>query len=307
MVKLYRPPPSEQIYESYLPGKYIGFTVERYFADRFSYLSREEWCEYIRDGRITVNGEQVDPATPLKQHDFIVTRMGMREEPPSDRTLDLVYEDDTIRAFNKGAPLAMHPCGRYFKNSLTEILKEAYPGETPRPIQRLDALTTGLAVFAKSKEVATHLMKEFEANRIDKEYLALVEGIPPENNFVVDAPVGKVKGSARGVGRETLNPKEAITYFELLSLQGDRALLKAVPKTGRTNQIRVHLASIGLPVVNDPVYGEPHKDGVHQYGLHAYRLRFDGIDGEIDLTAPWPEHFQPYWDALCRESKIAQR
>ena len=223
--------------------------------------------------------------------------MGVREEPFADRTLDVIYEDDTVRVFNKGAPLAVHPSGRYFKNSLTEILKEAYPDETPRPVQRLDALTTGLVVFAKSKEVAAHLMRELEQNRVDKEYLVLVEGLPSQKFFMVDAPVGKVDGAARAVGYQTRNPKEAVTHFEELSSLDGRTLLKAFPRSGRTNQIRVHLASVGLPVVNDPVYGR-RTDDAHRYGLHAHRLRFNGIDGEIDLQAPWPEHFQPYWDAI---------
>ena len=296
MVKLYRPPPAEQVYESYLPGKYIGYTVANYFTDRFSYMNRDEWVECILDGRITVNGERVTPGTVLNEHDYIVTRMGVREEPLADRTLDVVYEDDAIRVFNKGAPLAVHPCGRYFKNSMTEILKEAYPEETPRPVQRLDALTTGLVVFAKSRAAATHLMREFEQNRVDKEYLALVEGIPSQNKFMVNAPVGKVDGAARAVGYQTRNPKEAVTHFEVLAVLNGRTLLKALPRSGRTNQIRVHLARVGLPVVNDPVYGEP-TDETHRYGLHAHRLRFNGVRGEIDLRAPWPEHFQPYWDA----------
>lgn len=299
MVKLFRPPPAEQIYESYLPGKYFGYTVVNYFTDRFPYLSQEEWQERILDGRITVNGKRVNPGALLKQHDYIVTRMGIREEPPADRTLDVVYEDDAIRVFNKGAPLAVHPSGRYFKNSMTEILKEAYPDETPRPVQRLDALTTGLVVFAKSKAVATHLMREFEQNRVDKEYLALVEGIPSQKIFVVDAPVGRVIGSARAVGYQTQNPKEAVTRFEELSSLNGRTLLKAFPRSGRTNQIRVHLASVGLPVVNDPVYGR-RTDDAHRYGLHAHRLHFNGVDGEIDLQAPWPEHFQIYWDAAFK-------
>lgn len=302
MVKLYRPPPAEQIYESHLPGKYIGYTAADYFTDRFSYMSRDEWVERILDGRITVNGERVTPGTVLREHDYIVTRMGVREEPLADRTLDVVYEDDAIRVFNKGAPLAVHPCGRYFKNSMTEILKEAYPDETPRPVQRLDALTTGLVVFAKLKTVATHLMREFEQNRVDKEYLALVEGIPSQNKFVINAPVGKVDGAARAVGYQTRNPKEAVTHFEALAVLNGRTLLKALPRSGRTNQIRVHLASAGLPVVNDPVYGE-HTDETHRYGLHAHRLRFNGVEGEIDLQAPWPEHFQPYWDA-AKNAKI---
>lgn len=297
MVKLYHPPPAEQVYESYLPGKYFGYTVVGYFTDRFPYLSQEEWTDRILDGRITVNGERVDPDSLLKQHDYIVTRMGVREEPPADRTLDVVYEDGAIRVFNKGAPLAVHPSGRYFKNSLTEILKEAYPNETPRPVQRLDALTTGLIVFAKTKEAAAHLMGEFEQNRVDKEYLALVEGVPSQKSFVVDAPIGKAKGAARAVGYQTRNPKEAVTRFEELNSLNGRTLLKAFPRSGRTNQIRVHLASVGLPVVNDPVYGQ-RTDDTHCYGLHAHRLRFNGLDGEINLQAPWPEHFRPYWDAI---------
>ena len=232
MVKLFRLPPTEQIYESYLPGQYFGYTAVDYFADRFPYLSREEWTERILDGRITVNGERVSPNILLKQHDYIVTHMGVREEPPADRTLDVVYEDDAIRVFNKGAPLAVHPSGRYFKNSMTEILKEVYPDETPRPVQRLDALTTGLIVFAKSKEAATHLMREFEQNRVDKEYLALVEGISSKKSFVVDAPVGKAKGAARAVGYQTENPKEAVTRFEELSSLNGRTLLKAFPRSG---------------------------------------------------------------------------
>ena len=297
MVKLYRPPPAEQVYESYLPGKYFGYTAVDYFTDRFPYLSREEWTDRIHDGRITVNGEQVNPNLLLKEHDYIVTRMGVREEPPADRTLDVVYEDDAIRVFNKGAPLAVHPSGRYFKNSMTEILKEVYPDEIPRPVQRLDALTTGLIVFAKSKEVATHLMREFEQNRVDKEYLALVDGISSQKSFVIDAPVGKIKGAARAVGYQTRNPKEAVTRFEELSSLNGRTLLKAFPRSGRTNQIRVHLASVDLPVFNDPVYGQ-RMDESHCYGLHAHRLRFNGVDGEINLQAPWPEHFQPYLDAV---------
>ncbi len=297
MVKLYRPPPAERIFESHLPGKYIGYTAVDYFADRFSYLSREEWRDRIEDGRITVNGERVEPGTLLREHDFIVTRMGIREEPVADRTLDVVYEDDAIRVFNKGAPLPVHPSGRYFKNSLTELLKEAYPDETPRPVQRLDALTTGLIVFAKSRQAASHLMHEFQGRRVDKEYLALVEGVPSRKSFVVDAPIGKVPDAARAVGSQTRNPKPAVTHFECLSTLNGRTLLRAVPRSGRTNQIRVHLAHRGLPVVNDPVYGRKTEDG-HRYGLHAYRLRFNSIDGDVDLTAPWPAHFQPYWDAM---------
>ena len=296
MTELTYLPPTDQVYKSYLPGRYIGYRVDRYFADRFTYHSVEEWSARIRAGDITVNGNTVEPDTILVEQDFIVTRLEPREEPPANRKLDIIFEDEQLRIFNKAAPIPVHPCGRYFRNSMTELLKETYPQEIPRPVQRLDAETTGALIFAKTREAAAFLMEEFSCNRVVKEYLALVEGKPSEEKFTVDAPVGKIKGSKRGVGDELINPKSATTNFEWLSTIGNRSLLIVHPISGRTNQIRVHLASVGLPIINDKVYGEP-SEPLEQYGLHAFKLKFKFNDTEMDIVAPWPEHFQSFFDA----------
>jgi 23S rRNA pseudouridine1911/1915/1917 synthase len=295
MTELTYLPPAEQVYKSYLPGRYIGYRVDRYFADRFTYHSVEEWAARIEAVDITINGNQVTPDTILAEQDFIVTRLEPRAEPPANRNLDIIFEDENLRVFNKAAPIPVHPCGRYFKNSMTEVLKETYPEEIPRPVQRLDAETTGALVFAKTRGAAAFLMEEFSCNRVVKEYLALVEGKPSKKEFTVDAPVGKTKGSKRGVGDELINPKSATTNFELLSTIGDRSLLRVTPLSGRTNQIRVHLASVGLPIINDKVYGEP-CEPLDQYGLHAYRLKFTFNDTEMNIKAVWPEHFQNFMD-----------
>jgi 23S rRNA pseudouridine1911/1915/1917 synthase len=299
-------PPTEQTYSCHVPARYYGFPLSGYFAERFDYLSEDDWTLRIRAGMITVNGAGIAPDYVLQPHDRIVTRMGLFAEPPANRALRVIYENEHVRVFNKSAPIPVHPCGRYYKNSMTELFKEVYPGETLRPVQRLDCTTTGVIVFAKTRPAAAFLTKEFMQNRIDKEYLALVDGAPRERTLVIDAPIGKVKNGPRAIAGRVLNPKSAVTEAHWLSTVGGRSLLRVVPRSGRTNQIRVHLAGIGLPVHNDRVYGAERKvghgpidyaDGPLEFGLHAYRLAFRLPGHALDLTAPWPEHFQPFIDA----------
>ena len=297
MVQLHYLPPSEQVYHSFVPSKFDGFPIEKYFAARFNYLQEEQWAERIRAGWITLNGNKVQPGARIRERDRLVTRMGVRSEPPANRTLDVVYEDSWIRVFNKAAPIPVHPCGRYFKNSMTELLKEVYPEEVPRPVQRLDAGTTGLLVFARTRAAAAFLMVEFQENRVAKEYLALVEGTPKQDRFTVDAPIGKIKGSKRGMGEGLVRPKPARTEIECLAAVNGRSLLKVIPHSGRTNQIRVHLTSAGFPIVDDPVYGNG-KGSSGMFGLHARRLRFRCFDTLFDLTAACPGHFNPFLDVV---------
>lgn len=294
MTKLFRPPPTEQIYRSHLPGRYSGFQIEKYFADRFPYLSEERWQEMLREGKITVNGVEAKPGLKVYLHDFIVTRMAARQEPAANRTLNVIFENPHLRVFNKGAPLPVHPSGRYFQNSLTEILKGEYPGEIPRPVQRLDAMTTGVTVFARTRKAARYLMRALQCKKIEKEYWAMVEGVPTRKDFIVDLPIGKVYGSARGCGPDAMNKKPAQTRVEWMASREGKSLLKVIPLTGRTNQIRVHLAACGLPIVNDGVYGSKPKSEVGNLGLHAYRMRFDCLGKHYQFKAPLPEHFQEY-------------
>jgi len=297
-----RSSPAEQVYESSVPGRYIGFPLVKYFAARFTYLPESGWERMIREGKITVNGRRTSPDYLLGDRDRTQTRMPARMEPPANRTLDVVYQDRRLRIFNKSAPIPIHPSGRYFKNSMTELLKEVYPEEIPRPVQRLDATTTGLIIFARTREAAAALMHEFQQNRVEKEYLALVDGEPREKRFVIDRPIGKIQGSLRGSGEKAQNPKSAVTEFEWLASMAGRSLLRVTPRSGRTNQIRVHLSERGLPVINDAVYGRASgEDGV--FGLHASRLRFAIPALMLDVTCPCPAHFAPFIEVARREGR----
>ena len=129
--------------------------------------------------------------------------------------------------------------------------------------------------------------------RIEKEYLALVEGIPQSKQFTIDKPIGKLKGSKRAVGKEIIGSQRARTGVEWLRSIGGRSLLRVIPRSGRTNQIRVHLTSVGLPIYNDSVYGRG-KVCDREFGLHHRRMQFQCLDTKIELIAACPAHFQPY-------------
>ena len=293
MNRLHTLPPTEQIYRSHVPLQYDSFPIEKYFAARFSYQDEEEWSRQIRAGKIIVNGKVALIGQKLRASDLTITNGGFRVEPAADRTLNVIYEDKDIRAFNKSAPIPVHPCGRYFKNSMTEVLKGVYPDEVPRPIQRLDVMTTGVIVFARTQKAAAFLMQEFKQNRVEKEYFALVEGVPRSKKFTIDKPIGKHAASKRVVGKDIPGSQPARTDIEWLTSINNISLLRVTPRSGRTNQIRVHLASEGLPIYNDSVYGHG-KVSDQEFNLHHRRMQFQCFDTKFKLSAVYPPHFQPY-------------
>ena len=293
MNRLHTLPPTEQIYRSHVPLQYDSFPIEKYFAARFSYQDEEEWSRQIRAGKIIVNGKVALIGQKLRASDLTITNGGFRVEPAADRTLNVIYEDKDIRAFNKSAPIPVHPCGRYFKNSMTEVLKGVYPDEVPRPIQRLDVMTTGVIVFARTQKAAAFLMQEFKQNRVEKEYFALVEGVHRSKKFTIDKPIGKLAASKRVVGKDIPGSQPARTDIEWLTSINNISLLRVTPRSGRTNQIRVHLASEGLPIYNDSVYGHG-KVSDQEFNLHHRRMQFQCFDTKFKLSAVYPPHFQPY-------------
>ncbi len=295
MARQHTLPPTEQVYTSHVPARYIGYSIEKYFVSRFSYQSEAQWADEIRAGKITLNGVTATLGVTLGEHDEIVTRAGFRVEPWADRRLEVIFENRHLRIFNKSAPIPVHPSGRYFQNSMTELLKQVYPDEVPRPIQRLDLGTTGVIVFARTRFAAAFLMHQFKNKNIYKEYLALVEGTPEQKIFSINTPIGKIKGSRRGVGPDLIGAKPAVTEVKWLSSRNGRSLLKVIPRSGRTNQIRVHLASFGLPITNDRVYGREENPDL-PIGLHAHRIQFNCFDDQLDVTARTPAHFHAFQD-----------
>ena len=204
-------------------------------------------------------------------------------EPNINPNIRLLYEDQAIVVIDKSAPLPVHPSGRFNHNTLEGILKVAYHPELLRPAHRLDANTTGLVVLARKHAYSKILQAQFTNRTVKKTYLALVEGTL--NWDAIDCNLAINKESLHGGGREVdaESGQPCFTRFRVLERRHDgTSLIEATPETGRTHQIRLHLATMGYPIVNDPLYlagggkrEQPDEDRQSTaIGLHAWRLEF---------------------------------
>jgi RluA family pseudouridine synthase len=204
-------------------------------------------------------------------------------EPDVNVDIQILHEDDAIIVVNKPAPLPIHPSGRFNRNTLQAILCAAYAPQKPRPAHRLDANTTGVVVFTRTQHFAKMLQPQFERGEVEKQYLARVIGHPPEDHFICEAPIAADSSEVGGRIIDQTNGLSARTEFRVFDRSGDgTSLLEVTPRTGRTNQIRVHLWHLGWPILGDPLYLPGDQLGTTQTKavgdppmcLHAQQLTF---------------------------------
>lgn len=243
-----------------------GLTVLAFLTDLFPHFSASSWVEQLNEGNILGPDRQAVAADHrVRPGERYFTLERSQIEPEVNPAVRLIFEDDALIIIDKPAPLPMHPCGRFQRNTLQWILGQAYFPQKPRPAHRLDANTSGIAVFTRTAAYARVLQPQFERGEVEKEYLARVVGHPPEDHWVCDAPISETMGLK---GARTVDPdqgSEAITHFETLTRFFDgTSLLRVVPKTGRTNQIRVHLWHLGWPILGDPMYLSARRMGTVQ-------------------------------------------
>jgi 23S rRNA pseudouridine1911/1915/1917 synthase len=214
-----------------------------------------------------------------------------REELP----LAVVYEDEHLLVVDKPVGLSVHPGAGRTSGTLANILvgHGASGGEAPeRPgiVHRLDRDTSGLLVVARNEVCFLGLRRLVRRREIEREYLALVHGRPRSRRGTIEAPIGRDRHKPTRRSLDSAKPRDAVTHFELRELLPRHALLSVRLETGRTHQIRVHLAAINLPVAGDRVYGVAHDLGLERQFLHACRLAFKHpVTGEqIDVSSPLP-------------------
>jgi 23S rRNA pseudouridine1911/1915/1917 synthase len=216
--------------------------------------------------------------------------------------LEIVFEDEHLLVVDKGPGLVVHPARGHREDTLSQLLAPLAAGGEPERagiVHRLDRDTSGLLVVSRSQEAHRRLQAALASRRIEREYLALVEGRPPARTGTIEAPIGRDPRVRTRMAVGGAGAREARTHFALERALPGTSLLRLRLETGRTHQIRVHLQAIGHPVAGDPEYGTPGLLGLERQFLHATRLAFDHpITGErVEVSSPLPEDLE---QALAR-------
>jgi len=284
-----------------IPAQFDGQTLDDFLRGAFSHLPRDHWNASFAEGRVvTPSDQRVDKCQPVRSGEHYEFIEPATTEPAVNGDIRILHEDEAIFVVNKPAPLPMHAGGRFSRNTLQFLLDSVYAPQHPRPVHRLDANTTGVVLFARTRHFARLLAPQFADGTVRKLYLAQVQGHPAENEFICDDPISTEPGE---FGSRRVDPnagQPALTRFRVRERFVDgTSLLEAEPVTGRTNQIRIHLWQCGTPIVGDPTYlqnrvlGLQMTSGVDEprMRLHAHSICFlhplTSQRCEFTAAAPW--------------------
>lgn len=256
------------------PGE-SGSKLIDFFHERFPFVSKEEWIRRIDNKWIHQDG------VPLKADQIIETNQLIHHysprvvEPAVAGDVKVVQETEDWIVVDKPAPLPMHQGGRYYKNTLIYILKEmGY--EDIKMVHRLDSVTSGLVLLAKNKATAITFRKMFEEGKVEKWYYAVIEG-ELKSEVTVDVPIRRKRGFVFECGEQLEGSKPAKTILFPEEYCDGKTIVKCIPVTGRTHQIRLHLQYIGYPIVDDPIYGPGGDQSGKQLQNSAISLRSSGM------------------------------
>ena len=278
-------------------GRAVRAAVPRLFS-----LGTHEFRRLKQQGGILVNGEIVHADRILQAGDRIEVRLKSEGNagaenalPPETRGCRIVYLDGDLIAVSKAAPLPTLPGARRGGDSLREIVRDMLGAEEAsfgyHPVNRLDKGTSGLLIVARHAHAQRLLSAGLHTDNFVREYLAVTEGVPREAEGVIDAPIARAGAGARRCVRA--DGQRALTRYRIESVSGSRALVRLRLFTGRTHQIRVHLAHLGCPVVGDYLYGREHPELSDRFALHsAYLSLVHPITGaRLSFSDPPPGIF----------------
>lgn len=301
-------------------GYLSGTRVDTFLARHLRSYTAWRLHRLVRAGQVTVNGEVAAPDQRVFTGETVSVKL---LEPPDNLMpseeipLDIVYEDEWLLIVNKPAGLIIHPTGKNPLGTLTNALQHLldqqsdYPGQRkPGIVHRLDRDTSGVVATAKDHHSLRLLSIEFQRERIQKSYIALVDGVVKDDEGLIDLPIGRSRGDSSALmtcRADALDAKSSKTSFEVIKRFPQHSLVRAKPRTGRLHQIRVHFATLGHPVVGDEFYGAfgelkpdrlpntpPPSPYINRQALHAAEISFSHPMTRIwsTFTAPLPPDMQ---------------
>jgi 23S rRNA pseudouridine1911/1915/1917 synthase len=291
-----------------VPAEAAGDRLDLFLVRQMPDWSRSQISRLIREGRVTVgstparkSGEVVETGTQIS----VTAQLKQSHATPEDLPLDIVYEDSDILVVNKAAGMVVHigagiSSGTLVNALMTHIRTLSSIGGEQRPgiVHRLDKMTSGLVIVAKNDTAHRRLSDQFKSREVHKTYVALVHGRIANHSGEINRPVGRDPRRRTRMKAGGIAPREALTKYRVLRCFGHFTLVEAMPQTGRTHQIRVHLASLGHPVVGDNTYGAPAKlhfgaseePTLPRTFLHAAKLAFSHpvTGAPLEFEAPLP-------------------
>jgi 23S rRNA pseudouridine1911/1915/1917 synthase len=290
-----------------VPPGAAGERLDRFLAGVEEVGSRAAAERLLGERRVLVDGSVRPKSYRLEGGEQVELDVPDRREArlePEELDLRIAYEDEYLLVVDKPAGVVVHPSAGHRSGTLVHgLLAHAISGggeaERPGIVHRLDRDTSGLLVVARSDEAHRRLQRLLRKRAIEREYLALVRGRPRSQHGRIEAAIGRDRADPTRISLDTATPREAVTNFDVLELLPSHALLRVRLETGRTHQIRVHLAAIDLPVTGDPVYGVPGDLGLERQFLHSALLAFDHpLTGErVEAESPLPADLERAYQA----------
>ena len=296
--------------------EHTGIRIDKYLAESLPDISRSYLQKLFRDGEIKMNGKAVKASAKTLAGAEIVFAIPEPEEPeilPEDIPLDILYEDDDVILINKPKDMVVHPAAGHYTGTLVNGLmyhcREGLSGINgvlrPGIVHRIDKDTTGVLVVCKNDRAHNGLAEQLAEHSITRKYRAIVCGNLKEDEGTVDAPLGRHPQDRKKMAIVRSGGKRAVTHYRVLERFGKYTYIECQLETGRTHQIRVHMASLGHPLLGDEVYGRgksPFK--LEGQTLHAMVLGFiHPTTGEyMEFQAPLPEYFEKLLEKLRKMS-----
>ena len=300
-----------QTIEARLTPAHAGWRLDRALADTVPTLSRERIKALIRSGAVETGGVAVrDPAIKTRGNEQIRLTVPEPQPPhnePQDIPLRIAFEDEHLLVVDKPAGLVVHPAAGNRDGTLVNALLHHCGGSLsgiggvarPGIVHRIDKDTSGLLVVAKTDVAHEGLAKQFAAHSVGRRYLAIASGVPRSSDGMIDAPLARSASNRKKIAVvKDGRGKRAVTHWKRLEVLREAALVECRLETGRTHQVRVHMASIGHPLVGDPVYGRSGKThgkilkelGFHRQALHAAELEFTHpvTKHRLSFSSPMP-------------------